>query len=334
MSRKHQKKNDIPDRWLDYSAVGRRLPGTRFIAFKVPLNQALTQKLPASAAFGPWELLDAVSRERQELGLIIDLTFTTRYYGPQDLPESMMVVKIATAGHHIPNDGAILSFKRAVRNFLRQNQNNDTLIGVHCTHGLNRTGYLICRYLIDVDGMDPAAAVNLFNSSRGHAMERQNYLDDLHHGPKRSNAGMEESGAEPTRGQATSRPTPTEPPRLNAAAGYRSFPPNVNSWPRPQHDRPRPGFPPPFQQYRWGAPPPHDDRRRRPHPERNQFRPPPPAWRPAYTPNEGGRGPAPQPHPQYSPRWAAGEEDWTEDWTPPGRRQSSRGGWWQNGQEF
>lgn len=45
--------------------------------------QALNQKLPASAAFGPWELLDAVSRDRQELGLIIDLTFTSRYYGPQ-----------------------------------------------------------------------------------------------------------------------------------------------------------------------------------------------------------------------------------------------------------
>ncbi|BFF99290.1 RNA/RNP complex-1-interacting phosphatase homolog [Drosophila madeirensis] len=29
----------VPDRWLDYSAIGKRVPGTRFIAFKVPLNQ-------------------------------------------------------------------------------------------------------------------------------------------------------------------------------------------------------------------------------------------------------------------------------------------------------
>lgn len=35
----------------------------------------------------------------------------------------------------------------------------DKLIGVHCTHGLNRTGYLICRYLIDVDEMDPEEAI-------------------------------------------------------------------------------------------------------------------------------------------------------------------------------
>ncbi len=28
-----------PNRWLDYKAVGKRLRGTRFIAFKVPLKQ-------------------------------------------------------------------------------------------------------------------------------------------------------------------------------------------------------------------------------------------------------------------------------------------------------
>ncbi|KAK2501706.1 hypothetical protein MC885_007411, partial [Smutsia gigantea] len=33
------------------------------------------------------------------------------------------------------------------------------LIGVHCTNGINRTGYLICRYLIDVEGWDPDTAI-------------------------------------------------------------------------------------------------------------------------------------------------------------------------------
>ncbi|XP_041666754.1 RNA/RNP complex-1-interacting phosphatase-like [Cheilinus undulatus] len=202
----HKKKNGIPDRWLDYKAVGKRLHGTRFIAFKVPLKQSLICQLPSRDVFGPWELLDALSEENQELGLIIDLTFTTRYYKLQDLPESLMFVKILTAGHEVPSDKTILSFKRAVRNFLRENADNDKLIGVHCTHGLNRTGYLICRYLIDVDGMDPKEAVQLFNSSRGHDIERQNYLEDLQSGPKRSNDGMEESEQEPMKGLASHRP--------------------------------------------------------------------------------------------------------------------------------
>lgn len=33
------------------------------------------------------------------------------------------------------------------------------LIGVHCTHGVNRTGYLICHYMIYSLGMSPMDAI-------------------------------------------------------------------------------------------------------------------------------------------------------------------------------
>lgn len=33
------------------------------------------------------------------------------------------------------------------------------IVAVHCTHGVNRTGYLICRYLIDVLGWSPDRAI-------------------------------------------------------------------------------------------------------------------------------------------------------------------------------
>ncbi|CAF4407791.1 unnamed protein product, partial [Adineta steineri] len=31
--------------------------------------------------------------------------------------------------------------------------NPDEIIGIHCTHGFNRTGFLICAYLCRVDDM-------------------------------------------------------------------------------------------------------------------------------------------------------------------------------------
>uniref|UniRef100_A0A3Q3GMA6 Tyrosine specific protein phosphatases domain-containing protein n=1 Tax=Labrus bergylta TaxID=56723 RepID=A0A3Q3GMA6_9LABR len=132
-----------PDRWLEYSPVGRRIPGTRFIAFKVPLKP---------------------NRQNQDLGLIVDLTFSRKYYRLSDVPQSVSYIKIPTQGQRVPSDATILRFKRAVTHFLQENSDNDKLFGVHCTHGLNRTGYLVCRYLIDVDGVDPAAALELFNS--------------------------------------------------------------------------------------------------------------------------------------------------------------------------
>nr|XP_015107308.1 RNA/RNP complex-1-interacting phosphatase isoform X3 [Vicugna pacos] len=135
--------NHIPERWKDYLPVGQRMPGTRFIAFKVPLKK--------------------------------------------DLPETVPYLKIYTVGHQIPDDGTIFKFKCAVNGFLKENEDNDRLIGVHCTHGLNRTGYLICRYLIDVEGMRPDDAIELFNRCRGHCLERQNYIEDLRNGPMRKN---------------------------------------------------------------------------------------------------------------------------------------------------
>lgn len=315
-----QRKKDIPDRWQDYTAVGKRLKGTRFVAFKVPLKQALTRMLPRAEVFGPWDLLDALKRDNQELGLIIDLTFTTRYYTLQDVPQSLLYVKIFTAGHEVPSDETILKFKHAVHRFLQDNQDNDKLIGVHCTHGLNRTGYLICRYLIDVDGMEPAEAVELFNSSRGHAIERQNYLEDLHHGPKRSNEGIEESEQEPQIGQAVHRLAFT-PSNSRADPGcYRSHPPrgpNYRSHPYlPQPPHPScppllphpPGFPPSpfFHPYRW-TPPPPAVQWRPPHSEMNRsthHSSPDSAWNPSVAFQQRGGAP-PRFLPRYSPNWTS-----------------------------
>ncbi|XP_044190298.1 RNA/RNP complex-1-interacting phosphatase-like [Thunnus albacares] len=361
MSR-HSKKNGIPDRWLDYKAVGKRLDGTRFIAFKVPLKHSLNRQLPCSDVFGPWELLDALKEENQELGLIIDLTFTKRYYQPQDVPDSLMCVKIFTAGHEIPSDGTILSFKRAVRRFLQDNADNDKLIGVHCTHGLNRTGYLICRYLIDVDGMDPKEAIELFNSSRGHDIERQNYLEDLQYGAKRSNDGMEESEQEPKRGQAVNRPlyTPLESDsreerrHFNDSWQHRSFSPrgtNHRSYHRPVQDGllpyppllPRPSFHPPagasFHPYRWTPPPPPsppsppDSQWRRPsrsEETRSRYLPPEPQWsRPSHLQEDRRRSyhhypyPPPTPPPSHLPHYSS---RWTNESNGYSRREEEWAG--------
>lgn len=36
---------------------------------------------------------------------------------------------------------------------------SDSLVGVHCTHGLNRTGYMVCRYMRDRLGISPHDAI-------------------------------------------------------------------------------------------------------------------------------------------------------------------------------
>ncbi|XP_041665240.1 RNA/RNP complex-1-interacting phosphatase-like [Cheilinus undulatus] len=218
-----KKKNGVPDRWLEYHPIGHRIPGTRFIAFKVPLKA--NRQVSAVDSFSLWDLLDSVQSQGEDLGLIIDLTFTTKYYQLSDVPQSVTYMKIPTQGQRVPSNNTILSFKQAVTDFLEENSDNDRLIGVHCTHGLNRTGYLMCRYLIDVDSVDPAAAVELFNTCRGHCIERSNYLDDLQRGARRSNHGVEQPAEKAARGLAVERPP------LESAEGHKGHAPTEATQP-------------------------------------------------------------------------------------------------------
>lgn len=53
------------------------------------------------------------------------------------------------------------------------------LIAVHCTHGFNRTGFLICSYLIEKHDYAVDAAVNVFAGARPPGIYKQDYLDEL-----------------------------------------------------------------------------------------------------------------------------------------------------------
>uniref|UniRef100_A0A8C5ICP5 DUS11 phosphatase n=1 Tax=Junco hyemalis TaxID=40217 RepID=A0A8C5ICP5_JUNHY len=114
----------VPERWTQYSPLGRRMAGTRFVAFKVPLRKSFGQNLLPEQRFSPRDLLRKVQERKEELGLIIDLTYTTRYYSREDLPRSMGYCKILTRGHEIPNRKTFLRFRNLVRRFLMANRDN------------------------------------------------------------------------------------------------------------------------------------------------------------------------------------------------------------------
>uniref|UniRef100_A0AAA9SAR8 Dual specificity phosphatase 11 n=1 Tax=Bos taurus TaxID=9913 RepID=A0AAA9SAR8_BOVIN len=116
--------NHIPERWKDYLPVGQRMPGTRFIAFKVPLKKSFEKHLAPEECFSPLDLFNKIQEQNEELGLIIDLTYTRRYYKPEELPENFPYLKIYTVGHQVPDDDTIFKFKNAVNGFLRENKDN------------------------------------------------------------------------------------------------------------------------------------------------------------------------------------------------------------------
>ena len=51
-------------------------------------------------------------------------------------------------------------------------------IGVHCSHGVNRTGYFVSRFLIEQHGFDPETAIDIFKKSRGHPIDHKGIFSD------------------------------------------------------------------------------------------------------------------------------------------------------------
>uniref|UniRef100_A0A182TTL2 Uncharacterized protein n=1 Tax=Anopheles melas TaxID=34690 RepID=A0A182TTL2_9DIPT len=118
--------------------------------------------------------------EKLPIGMLIDLTNTSRYYDPNQFTASGIEhVKLNVPGQVVPPVRIVDRFIEIVKSYLNDPESEGKLIGVHCTHGLNRTGYLICAYMILQLGYDPNEAIRLFNAKRGHRMERDKYLQSL-----------------------------------------------------------------------------------------------------------------------------------------------------------
>ncbi|XP_064631105.1 RNA/RNP complex-1-interacting phosphatase-like [Lineus longissimus] len=173
----------IPGRWQPYTPVGDQIAGTRFISFKVPLKEEFNINLSEVERFTPKDLIAKVSEKSLQLGLVIDFTYTDRYYDSKEIMDAgVEYEKIKTVGHNIPDREIVERFTSVVQKFLEDNADNEKLIGVHCTHGVNRSGYILCRYMIDHLGLEPDAAIEAFNKARGHDLERENYLCELRGG--------------------------------------------------------------------------------------------------------------------------------------------------------
>lgn len=68
-------------------------------------------------------------------------------------------------------------FESICSRFLQNNPNSH--IVVHCTHGFNRTGFMICSYLVKQEDWCIEAALAAFEKSRPPGIYKQDYIDEL-----------------------------------------------------------------------------------------------------------------------------------------------------------
>jgi mRNA-capping enzyme len=181
-NKRHGRIKEAPQGWLDCPAFGE--PIDKIIPSKVPLDETFNETVPPGKRYSSKQLVTKQRKAGREIGLVIDLTNTTRYYSPAEwTKQGTKHVKIPCRGRDaVPDNESVNMFVCEAMMFLdRQKQSkNPKYILVHCTHGHNRTGFMIIHYLMRTHVSCVAEAINIFAQRRPPGIYKRDYIEALY----------------------------------------------------------------------------------------------------------------------------------------------------------
>lgn len=171
--------NTIPKGWKGCPENGNSLILGKFMALKTPLSNCYRNKMHHSEEYPPVEIFTRAERNKVKIGLWIDLTNTDRYYDKSEIKQQgCEYVKLSCSGHGTcPSISDTRRFISLVHNFILERPQE--CIAVHCTHGFNRTGFLIVAFLVEKCNFNVRHAVEAFATSRPPGIYRGNYITEL-----------------------------------------------------------------------------------------------------------------------------------------------------------
>lgn len=174
------KKLGPPPRWVNCPRKGHLVQG-KFLPLKTPLDDRYNDMIPEFSVFNLDLLFGSLKTMKVKMGLLIDLTNTTRFYNSKEVEEKYdcRYVKMQCRGHgETPSMDQTQAFIQMCARFI--NQKPLEVIGVHCTHGFNRTGFLIISYLVEQFSWELQAAIQCFAQARSPGIYKQDYLQELY----------------------------------------------------------------------------------------------------------------------------------------------------------
>ncbi|KAK7287468.1 hypothetical protein RIF29_00748 [Crotalaria pallida] len=170
----------LPPGWLDCPSFGQEI--CNMVPSKVPLGESFNDCIAPGKRYSFKQVIHQQRVLGRKLGLVIDLTNTSRYYPVSDLKkEGIKHVKIQCKGRDsVPDNLAVNRFVYEVTQFLVRQKHSKKYILVHCTHGHNRTGYMIIHYLMRSMSMSVTQAIKIFSDARPPGIYKPDYIDGLY----------------------------------------------------------------------------------------------------------------------------------------------------------
>lgn len=169
----------VPARWMHCPRKAAATIVNKFLAFKTPLSSAFDDQVPEECRFTPEMLFNSMKSHEVKIGLWIDLTNTNRFYSEETVKRNnCKYLKLSCRGHgETPSSQQTNLFIHVCDKFIRENPLE--IIGIHCTHGFNRTGFLIVSYLVEKMDWSVEAAINAFARVRNPGIYKPDYLQEL-----------------------------------------------------------------------------------------------------------------------------------------------------------
>ena len=177
---------ELPTGWLSCPRMGRNLKNLASSGFnvapaKAPLGQRFVKAgaVPAALSFTPADVVDDFASKGMRLGLVLDLTNTGRYYDPAEWgARGVAHQKIFCPPRgRVPHPESVNHFCFEMLRFTSKFPQDFVL--VHCTHGFNRTGFMLCSWMVRYGGISVAEALERFARARPPGIYKDDYIDEL-----------------------------------------------------------------------------------------------------------------------------------------------------------
>lgn len=150
-------------KWGDYASYGDPVIPSRFIPMKTPLSPSLLHNQTFESVLTLPNFLAEQSAAGRTVGLVIDLSNHDCLY-LDGMPPHLERVHVRNVAKSIPNVECTSEVIAVANEFWSRKP--DEYVAIHCAYGFNRTGFVLCCYLIEACGLSADEALTNFAAAR------------------------------------------------------------------------------------------------------------------------------------------------------------------------
>jgi len=150
-------------------------------AYEHPNRDHSPRHAPDEAKLVDSHCIHAMKTEFPTLGLVLDLQNQDGAYTADGT--GVLHWRVPHESKVVPSLETVARFNTTARRFFESAppaiDGSRPLVAVHCHYGFNRTGFLICSYLVEEEGWDVEYAISQFAEVRTPGIKHAHFLEEL-----------------------------------------------------------------------------------------------------------------------------------------------------------